>query len=417
MFGSDGEAYKNQYEQLALTPKRYAKDGIIRLPFGLDLGPVINRNGLGWRYLPGHFDGNSFSANVQPTQLSITTLQTWTNGAHHGTNTILTNASSYKIGNVTGTLPQTITGCAYGMMGAWMTTNTSVVKFDPGVGVNRTTNLDGLNKARDPVEYNGYLFFSAQRVSSGFPVVGYITPQIFPDPNRPVVPHYFSIEHLGKNGVVGVYKGQVVVATQKGVWTVSPLSDGNHYGLGGQIFDWNLSDNCKICVGFFGVFALDNGSLYIFSDNPRIEHNTRFTAIASSGPKVVLSGASDIAISDGDGFVGLSGYTVIGTVLKAGANLFVPEWAPNTNPASVVLETTNAHFASYMEVGQVLAHESVSAISLITDYKTFVLRKSVTNLSQWRAGYSARNLIIRMTVPANTQITAPILYMRPRSSL
>lgn len=413
-------------EQQAAVFNKYARRQAHTLGFELDLGGAANHTGLTWKVLPGVFDSENFQAAHEfqylgpvPSLAQLQDIATLRNRYAGYFN------NSWVVDGVVGTLGSRITGCTYGILGAWLTVDTAVYRINAYEGP-VYYKLTDMTEVANPVEYNGHLFFSARQGASCTPAIGYIPPLFTREEQKhgtwaapKGLAQYFSIEDLGECGSVGVYNGGLIVVTTRGAWEVRALGEQAHYALGRQLWDWHLTPQAVIAVTNSHVAALDRGNLYIYSEAvKKLYAGTRFTSLKANASQLVLGTADHVAVSNGDGFEAYQGYTAKGMALVRTADgaCFSPERAPRQAVGSVELVTCTAVFPAYMEVREVLTSPDYTAVIITTERATYSLRPNNHNPGQWMAGYGGKQLQLTFAVPSDVDVPPPTVYLSPRSS-
>jgi hypothetical protein len=420
-------------EQGVLAPKRRGTYPI-SMPWEVDLGALTNQQALTWRLLPATHTKDWL---VKDTGFALAATQPMsgtavlTDGASHDLNYVaVSGVQSYSWNGTTFGTSQPIRGCAYGLLGAWVVTTGLIYQHNQQEG-QRVHTPEGMWNLNYPVEYNGALFFTAQRGSDSTRVIGYWETPLFLEtqtfgPEGRWQNEYFSIEHLGLTAAIGVWDGLLVVASNRGVWRIEAGSEGG-YKLGSQVAAWDIPHTgVQWAIGGHSVCALAGGTLYVLTATDRsIYPNTRFTNIKGDGSRVVLSrpwqlgeAGPEIAVSNGADFETYDGYTAAGTLLinSQTAQLYLPERVPLSPATSYYwIETTMAELDSWLCLEDVIVHDTVEEIEVVTDRRTYVLKQSHFNPHQWRAGITVRFFKLRFKLKQGRSLEPMIINFRNRS--
>jgi hypothetical protein len=431
MFNEKGALAAQQAELGGVVPGRFARgQTIYNLPFILDLGAEVNEQSLLWRYLPGRATQDWFVSNPNLKLMLANGSGAWTFGASHNHEGLLVRPGVYTWRTYQGQgLPVLPTGVTVGVLGAWVTGDSTVLNISHDNALSSTT-LTDYRGVRNPFEYNGHLFFSGftrNQVTNEaiIPVIGYVENHPFVEDvlflpgegDRWTVEH-FSIEHLGYGAQVGLYQGNLVVATSKGVWGIEGISDGG-YKLGGQVLSWSLSDAPTFAICLDAIAALDGGDLLVVTPASRTLYpQTRFTSVASDGHSIVLGGAEEVALINGDGWSSYRGYTAVGALVRGISTLlpfYFPEPAPITySSQTTTIQTMTMEFDAPMNFTQLLIDDKVVSAKVTWDRGVRVLRQSVWNGMVWKGGFTTRTFKLELEVPLGQRIQMPVLYMTPR---
>lgn len=420
MLGDDG---KRQREQAAAYQsfqhkRQGGRNFSLKLEFGVDLGATTNDAGFSWSTLPGLHTPDWFVARDTFQAIDMSVATSWTQVAtwEHKYAAIQGTTANYN-GYLT-TLSAAATGCCVGILGGWFAhnqnTHDSKVYNVNANGGTESWNVIGLQDLENLVEYNGFLFFKAFKYSVCGDVIGYKVPSIWSNPDRTSeLFQYFSIEHLGSCGQVGVYKGQLVVATSSGVWEIKPRGEDGGYALGRKMHDWSLSIGATIAISHNFIVALDNGDLLVMGDG--IYPGTRFSEMHSNGKDILLAGATEVAVLNGDGWETFTGYTNLGGALVASSQAYSLERKLRTASTTVTLSTTTYLGPGRIGLQEVMCHPSVTGVVVTTDYGSYTLTQSANDVGRWFAGITGKTMKLDFSVPTGTRITPPILYLEPRS--
>ena len=443
MFGTDKAPPVAAQAQRELLFNRWrGRDLALTLTFGADLG-AVRGPGLTWRLLPGTYDGGTFSGRQEFQYVASQAPASFEFGAHLENRYVGAYGRVVEVDGAvfTNVLPTAATGCAYGILGAWVTEDSAISlfnQFETG-----TRFYDGsLRKVCNPVEYNGVLFFSARQSTACTPVIGMFQLPIFSQPEDsdigwdssqsnlrdgsylpPVLPSYFSIEGFGENGCVGVMRGKLVVATTRGLWGIVQGDEHQLYFLGQQVAEWNLSPTAKMAVGANHVLGLDGTDLLVYSEASLFVGGSRFTSLAVSNGVVVLGGTSEVAVSHGDGFSTHTGLTAIGALLlDASGNLFTPDRVVRSAAAALTLETTVAEFPGVAALSEVTTGPEVVSVEVTTnvgsaDEVVTALQRSAWNETKWAAGVGGRSMRLRFVVASGAAMTVPNVVLQARSKI
>jgi hypothetical protein len=423
----------------AITPKAWNRRGLtLPIPFKVDLGSAETEQTLAWRILPGTNTADWFVADTDFAGTNIPTTPTvWTSAASRGFQQVFINEGGYQafrrnFGGGSGvglfSLPAIPTGVHLSALGAWITFPTLIQRYYDntfGAMAFDSTSIDGLTDVRKPFEYNGFLWFSARvRNTESTPVIGFLETFIFgEDPTNPVTYQYFSVENLGTGGQVGLYQGQLVVVTNRGVWSIVAGDETSAYKLGGQLQAWDLGDLIEVGITNEMIVVLDKSLgnlLKLTPDGQSLYPRTRFTKVASDGDRIVMSAPTEVGISNGTSVQTFDELTATGTMIRRPDHSAY--WLPWSRPlskaanVSVTLETTELEFDSIMRVSEILVSSEVTAIEVYTNFRFYPLKKPQWNPALWKCGFPARTIKLRMTVPAGKRVIPPQIFLSPRSS-
>lgn len=423
MFGNMNEGKKSASQQFAKAFGQDVTEPVV-LGFSLDLGAIENPFGLTWRFLPGSYASDYFCGRmgfIAPYSPPATgDLEDFEHGANMGQHWCASLGNDVVGSYGSDTLGGSVSGCFQGILGSIFTTYSTIYILSSQV--KKTFPLDAMIDAKNPFEYNGFIWFSALLSGELTPVIGYIPPIIYGNTNLGATEvaqrqvQYFSIEQLGVGGQVGLYKGNIVVATNKGLWTIVPGSDEMVYVLGQQLASWNLGINVSFGISHDLIVALDEGDLYVLSEEQQFFPNTRFDRVKSNGSNIVLSGAYDVAVSNGRGFESFQNLSAVGSLLvDTLGDVYVTE-REVAEARTIVLETTMARFPRPFHLKEIIAPQGVLWIEVDTDRMGYRLHKSLVDERLWRAGMGGMQLKLRLGVSSLATLTPLVLKLAPRSA-
>lgn len=231
----------------------------------------------------------------------------------------------------------------------------------------------------------------------------------YDDRNHRLIP--LGCPGFGKGAALGLFLGKLHAVTTTGLWVIESSTD-TWWASPRLVHGWRLNTDFIAAIAQTKIAILNAGVL-IEVDEKGVEETpeTRITRLDTDGDLIVASdGAGDLMIWRGRQWISfIDLYSNKMAVLSA-TDAYALHGIERASSAT--LRTITIRLPYMVRILEILTDANVSAVSLLTGNGKTDLVRSGVNPRLWRAGYAGQHIQLRMTVPHNVPIEAPVIRWR-----